>query len=132
MRFTARTLRLHRTGGMARLVGTAVACALFWQTAAPIYLLASTSMSCCVEAHDGSKCPCRYCTHHRSTVPLLEKCEGGAHHDLATVTIDVFAPGTSASTLAPPGLAIPVNAAVERVPDRVLEVPTPPPQYEAA
>jgi hypothetical protein len=120
-------LACRRAAGATRLVGAIAACALALQLGAPIYLIASPAMSCCIKAHDQQKCPCRYCTHNRAAAPLLEQCGGDvAHPDPGVVGLNVF----EAAAATHPAVALrpaPVpDAPPEGARDRVLEVPTPP------
>jgi hypothetical protein len=116
-----------RTAGASRLGAAVVACALSWQMGAPIHLLANPEMSCCVKAHDASKCPCRYCTHNRSSAPLLETCgDAGEHPDLAFLAVDVFEPAAAPSPASSTFCALPAASPERRVPQRPVDVPTPP------
>jgi hypothetical protein len=112
---------------MLRLVGALLSCAVAWQIGAPIDLIGESGLSCCVKAHDGRKCPCRYCVHDRSPGPLLEACGVQSAHAQPAVAIQVFAPVQH--YFAPPSVAAaaPEGELPAAVPERTLEVPTPPP-----
>jgi hypothetical protein len=113
--------------GASRLAAAVAVCALTWQVGAPVHLLANPEMSCCVKAHDASKCPCRFCTHHRADAPLLETCgDGGVHPDLAFVAVDVFEPAAPLAIAARTFCALPDAPPERGAADRALDVPTPP------
>jgi hypothetical protein len=117
---------MFRDRAIVRFAAAVGACALAWQTGGVIHLAAQSAMSCCVSAHDATKCPCRFCTHHRSAMPLCEKCPDKTHA-IAVVALDVFAPVRLYTIVSSWARATPDDAAPQSISDRVMRVPTPPP-----
>jgi hypothetical protein len=117
---------MFRRRAIVRFAGAFAACALAWQTGGVLQLAAHSAMGCCASGHDATKCPCRYCTHHRSGEPLFEKCPGETHAAPA-VALDVFAPARPYGILLVWVPATVEDAVPELICDRALKVPTPPP-----